>query len=190
MANNSNNVSTGRPKVGGAVYRAPLGTALPTDATTALNTAFQCLGYLSEDGLKQETKRDSDEIKAWGGDVVDQPQTDFKDTFSGTFIESLNAEVLKANFGNANVTEDPETGTIKVRCNSAELDYMAYVIELALKNGGIKRIVYAQAKPTESGEITYNNSDAIGYELTFGAVASDALGGDTHVEYIKKGASK
>lgn len=186
MANNSANVSTGKPKVGGAVFRAPVGTKLPTDAISALDVAFKCLGYLSEDGLKTETTRDSDEVKSWEGDVVVQPQTDFKDTFSGTFIESLNAEVLKMVYGDENVTEDTEAGTITVKCNSKELPYMTYVIDLVLKNNAVKRIVFAEAKPTEIGETTYNSSDPIGYEITFGAIASPSLGGDTHVEYIKK----
>ena len=35
------NVTTAKPKIGGAVYSAPLGTALPTDATTELDNAFK-----------------------------------------------------------------------------------------------------------------------------------------------------
>ena len=49
MANTATNVSTGKPNISGAVYVAPMGTTLPTDATTALDEAFTCLGDVSED---------------------------------------------------------------------------------------------------------------------------------------------
>ena len=41
---NTANVSTGKPKVGGAIFRAPLETALPTDAKTDLDKAYLSLG--------------------------------------------------------------------------------------------------------------------------------------------------
>lgn len=47
----ANLVTVSKPKVGGAVWRAPLGTTLPTDATSALDNAFKSLGYISEDGM-------------------------------------------------------------------------------------------------------------------------------------------
>ena len=64
------NVTTGKPKVAGAVFVAPTGTTLPTDATTALGTAFKELGYVSEDGVTNNNSPESENVKAWGGDTV------------------------------------------------------------------------------------------------------------------------
>ena len=67
---NANNVTTGKPKVGGAIHRAPLGTELPTDATGALNVAFKEMGYVSEDGIANANSPDTESINAWGCDTV------------------------------------------------------------------------------------------------------------------------
>lgn len=58
------NVTVGKPKKGGAIYRAPLGTALPTDAKSELDQAFKALGYCGEDGLVNANSPESDNIKA------------------------------------------------------------------------------------------------------------------------------
>ena len=50
MSDNKN-VSTGKPKVGGAIFRAPLRTELQKDASSVLYLAFKSLGYCSEYGL-------------------------------------------------------------------------------------------------------------------------------------------
>ena len=179
---NSQNVTTAKPKIGGAIFSAPLGTVLPTNATEELDTAFKALGYVSEDGLTNSNSPEADKIKAWGGDTVAVVQTSKDDTFSYTLIESLNPDVLKEVYGADNVTGTLETG-IAIKATSEQLPTHCLVVEMILKGDILKRIVIPAGTVSEIGDISYTDSDAVGYETTLDCVPDSE--GVTHYEYIQ-----
>lgn len=183
MSNTATNVTAGKPKVGGAIYRAPIGTTLPTDATTALGAAFICLGYVSEDGLSNDNSPESEDIRAWGGDKVLTVVSNKDDTFGFTLIEAMNVDVLKTIYGEDNVSGDLTTG-VTVQANSKDLDEYVWAIDMVLRGGVLKRIVIPDGKVSEVGTINYTDGDAVGYETTL-ATSPDASG-NTHYEYLRK----
>lgn len=186
--NTSLNVSLGKPKIGGAVYIAPVGTPLPTNAYSDLAADYQCCGYVSEDGVTNNRDIESSEIKAWGGDVVYSAQTGRADTWQAKFIEAKNDNVMKLYNGDGNVsgTLTSQTGIV-VTANNTALSEHVYVIDMLLRadenfpSGVPKRIVIPVGIVSATGEITFKDDEVIAYDVTITATPDTA--GNSHYEY-------
>ena len=177
MANTAANIVAGVPLATGGILIGDLTSAAPATASDAL-TGFAAAGYIGEDGVTESNERSTDRIRAWGGDTVKVVQTEHNVTYQFTFLETLNADVLKAVYGEDNVlttAATASTGTLhEVQVNAATLPHKSYVFEV--KDGDAKiRIYVPDGQITEVGEITYSDSEVIGYQVTVEAF-SDELG--------------
>ncbi len=164
----STKVSFGKPQATGAVYVAPAGTILPTDATTDLDASFVNLGYVSEDGLVESIETDTTDIVAWGGDTVLSGQTSFAATYTVNLLETT-PEVMKLLYGEDNVVASGDALT-SVKVTADTLERCVVVFELALTGGRIERIVLPSAQVVDrSGETSYTDGEAIIYPAVFKA---------------------
>lgn len=187
MANVASNVSAGKPKSTGAIWVAPKGTTLPESTAEALDNAFACLGYVSDAGVVNSTSLESNKIKAWGGDTVLVILASKEDTYKFTLIEVKNLDVLKFVYGSNNVEGSLETG-IKITANNSQAENVSLVIDMIMSDNTAKRVVIPDATISDVGDITYSDSDAIGYETTVDCIPD--VDGNTHYEYVlKTGAS-
>lgn len=177
------NVSAAKPATGGAISIAPVGTPLPTDATSALPAAWKKMGYVSEDGLTNDTAIETENIKAWGGDTVLVTRTSREDTFSYTLLEVLNLAVLQYVYGAENVSGDLTSG-IKIQVNNKSDEAVSIVVDMVLNGGILKRIVVPSGSVSEVGTITYRDNEPIGYNTTLSCVPDASE--NTHYEYIVK----
>ena len=177
------NVTYAKPKIGGAIHSAPLGTKLPVTATEKLDNNFKNLGFVSDDGVTNEDTRESEEVKAWGGQTVAAPQKSKSAKFKYKLLEILNVDVLKEVYGSTNVEGTLETG-IKIKSNAKELEEHALVIDMILKGEILKRIFIPKAKLKEVAEIAYKDNEVAGYDTTIQAFPD--ADENTHYEYIQK----
>lgn len=184
--NNSENVSFGKPKATGALFVAPYGTPVPTNATDALDSAFENLGYVSDEGLVNGIETDIEDIYAWGGDNVLSDQTTYAEMFTFNLIET-NVPTAKLYYGEDNVTVDGDN--ITIRANSQTLPEVAFVAELILTGGRVKRVVVERARIADrSAEISYVDGEPVAYPINLKAFPN-STDNDTHKEYITKIAS-
>lgn len=182
MAETITNVTASKPADGGALYRAPLGTALPSDATTALANTYVGLGLISEDGIVNASEISVDKKKAFGGQTVLITQTERGETFKFTLIETLNLDVKKALYGSDNVTGTLANG-ITVTVDTEEQVAAVWVIQLVLRGGVKQRIVIPNGQISDIGDITYSDDGLQGYEITIEAMPDAS--GNLHYEYVK-----
>lgn len=182
MSNNKALATVGKPKVGGAIYRAPVGTALPTTADGTLDNAFINVGYISEDGVEHDGSIESEEIKSWEQDVIMRPRISRTDNFKFAMLEMLNPEALKTYYGDDAVEGDLATG-ITVSVNAEDADPMSYVIDMVTTGGGLHRVVIPNGVVSETESVTYKPNEAAALGVTISAMADSD--GYTHYEYFK-----
>lgn len=170
MTNNVDHVSLGKPKVGGAIFKAPLGTVIPTDASTPLVPAFIPQGYVSDEGVAREISKSFSSQKAWGGDEVANSKTEETVRLNFTLIESSNPEALKSAYGDDAVTVAGDLITIDYKGD--EPDDAVWVVDMEYK-GVLRRIVLLKAaNVTEDFTQTFSDEELVGLPFSLAAYKS------------------
>lgn len=182
MSGTANNVTAGKPKTSGAVFCAPLGSTVPTNAVDALDTAFKDLGYVSSDGVTRSISKSTTTIKEWGGGAVLITEDEKTATVKLKLIEYLNPDVQGFVHGEDNVTGTLSEG-IHVGINDDEAEEHIVVIDQVMKGGVPERMVINKGVITEIGDTTYVGNNAVSYDLTITAMTPDG-GGNKIDEYI------
>lgn len=185
---NTQDVLVGIPDSSGGLWVGDLitDTTLLPGADDDLEAAgFVPAGFIGEDGVTEANDRDTDKIKAWGGDTVRVIQNDHTITYSFTFLELGNAEVLKLIYGDENVEVSGDQ--IQVKKNSQVLPHKTWVIEVFDRGADRKiRLVVPDGQITETGERNFTHSDVISMEVTIEAFV-DADGNKGYEYQVKPG---
>lgn len=151
----------------GAIYKAPAGSTLPTNATTPLDVAFVELGYVSEDGTVESQATDTTDIKAWqNGTIVRKVQTSHDLTYAFALIQSN--DDTKAAFYGADAVTAP--GSLEI--TGAQPDSACWVIEL-VDGDNVERKVLPNAQLTDRDDVTYANTDAVMFGFTITCYPDD-----------------
>lgn len=157
------------PKVSGGVLFAPLGTPLPTDATTPLDAAYVSLGRVKDDGIKRTEDRSNSKVYDWGGNTIAILQTQFGITIMFDLLQVMNADVQRAAHGEENVDVEAATATtgttIAAKINPKLLDTGIWVFDSYYqKMSG--RLVLPYARPTKVDGPTWTHKEIASYKIT------------------------
>lgn len=169
---------------GGAFASAPAGTRLPTDAKTPLAKEFTTRGLISEDGFTLTVDRSTEDLKVWGGETKRRLTTEYTETVTVTFMESANADTLKAIFGDENVQS--AGGTVSVHHTAAAAPERVWAI--TMKDGtALRRLVIPRGQLFLTSDVQYVHTDAIKYEVEITCYADDE--GKSIYEYLEEDAA-
>lgn len=188
MAQLTANITSASPVATGGILMGPLGTAYPTDASTAPNAAIKPLGYAGREGLRPAGAAPSfNNIFAWGGDLVAAPMESRGTTeFEFDLLEVMNPEVAKLVFGAANVTVTPATTTVGTTISVQDTNWVIprMVAVFDMLYGAKKlRFVAPNVQLVKTAEAAYIDNN-IGFYTLRATAFKDAAGVSLYRYYV------
>lgn len=172
-ANTNARVAAAAPKQGGGIYWAPIDTALPTDASTALAVAYKCLGPMSEEGVRPSRDTSIEKVKEWDGSTLASLLSDESRSFEFDILGVFDADALNFIFQQANVTVTPASGGAGTKIATVDKggQLPKGVLVLEMKYGNVKqRKVIPVGEPNVTGENPYIPGGLRGYTVTVEAL--------------------
>ena len=168
----------------GAVAVAPLGTTAPTDAGTALPSAWTTGGYVAEDGLTLGINRSMTAIKDWSQANVRKALSDFDGTIQLSFLQ-VDEFAAKEVFGASNVTKTAASTThgeqLKIAIGAELPEMKSWCFNM--KDGDRRVRVYAPcAQVTEVGDVSFVPNAGNAYPATISCYP-DSTGKSIYVFY-------
>ncbi len=164
----------------GAVWIGEVGATAPAN-TVAVPDAddWSGLGLILDEGLTEGTSQDFNEIYAWGVDApVRRQRTSKVTTFSCRFIETT--PIILSTFYDVPLADMDATAA--ATGPSAHPEFISFTeglsgapAEFALLIDVVDddhryRFVCPRVQVTERGDINYNKTDPVGFEMTFTAL--------------------
>lgn len=155
-------------KTTGAVLDAPIGTPIPVDITSTINTAFKDSGYVSSDGVSLTTDYSTKDITEANGAAVRHLLESFNGEVKYTELE-MSERALRRAFGDEAVTVTPAAtahGTqIKVAIGPVLPAARSWILKI--KDGAVKiMIVLPRGQAIPPDEITFQSAEAIKLPIT------------------------
>lgn len=151
----------------GGAFFAPVGTALPTTPTAALNAAFVGAGFISEDGAKINVSPDIVEHRAWQSRQPVRRDLNGQDIQATFDMEQWNENNVPLAFGGGEISE-PSEGVFRYDFpeDDAALDERALVID-AVDGEFTHRFVFPRGNVTEAVEAQFSRSTPAMLPITF-----------------------
>lgn len=150
---------------GPGIWMAPVGTAAPTDATSALAAPWSTLGYLSEDGVTLSQSTNSEDIYPWQGRSPVRTMITERNLAMEFSMFEFNEQNLQLYFGMEQATAgDANSWSLNVVSNAPAQIY-SFCIDVA--DLGVKvRYYIPRGSLSDAGDLEITDSGVMALPVT------------------------
>ena len=150
----------------GMFYHAEEGTALPTDPTAAISSAWTEVGDVSDAGITLALNKSATNLKNWANKIKRVILTDHSETIQATIMDTVE-EALKTVVGEKNVTT--ASGVITVNLSDGDLPAPEAFLFVMKDGNDMMMIGCSSGQVTAVDNVTFAPGSAINWTPTITA---------------------